>query len=1235
MRVQKLRAFLPVWVCDLFVLFTRVCFAGVEALVDALEDNRSLVHLNISNNNVAQKGIEKLKHLFEACLHDIEEFIFQEESVSDSLQINLLFSLNGKPMKLINFGAMLCLCGEKDWRLFYNAPLCFSAWCLFLNRTTDNRAGSDFPSDARTFVGKELLANLVRMRNGLTKNRSDSVCYVTRSDARDALRLAIGMVGTKINDVSGFQSKKSSDRPIHIKAGHNHREAAWLLDQMIGADGKRGIMISREKGFAGFGVYGFPDSSKPLSYWHEGPVDISQMDGERIRVDEADFLVDLWSCGEHCKIGSGMNSATARVMKDLIESHLFKHLQVAQTALLCALGHHWRIEHEHNVAGRLLNRNRYSCKIRQQDDVVPFDLVIRCDLDDEQPEDPNLDRILLVFEKHPDICNVNAKRHPVIEGSKAIGALGLAASNGMGRVITKLMDLKTKHEWDLVEDFDMEKRIQHFLDSSMKEPEKFWYQSNLHESEMCNDADASHVEADATNLSKCWKNAAAVDDTTGLSFLSFVCQTSPENVRHMMDYAMDICERTPGITFLPDKRGRLPTHFCAVNGHVDLMNMLLTCSWMPQESIPKLLDKKDDCGWSAMALAVANGHAEIIEMLLNKGASAVDPKVHADQHPLESLMSNAFELCLLQNNLINEVVEICEKEHKSKKAQVETLADEESSKQEQESKDTQLRSSEKETEKERSNLKAIVDGSKGEDDPHLKTPREMFTANVYAQVTDMFEEESFAALASLQTSLQKSEDVQAVFKNCEAVADQGETPASMRDSFVTRLLFERLTRTLVLITFITIVALHRAGKLTGEASTRFTNLLAGEIIFEQFPENATPLKVFRDIANIEDFWEWVAGPLLGTLWSDSGAVGKVSYLVGAVRFEQIRNIYGTCPVSGLLAPIPTNISQPCLSSIQDRASFGPNLTFAFDGRSHVTDIPAGDSEKAEKTLLDMKEADWFDDATRFVQIQFSIYNVYLDNLVSFLFKFDSSRSGDVRPMYRVVTITWGAHHGVESLIMFVFETVLLFITFFNTYRLMLMFELGSVEVRVPKVLVERLRENFTCLKNVKFTKTIRILKRKQDVHKDVAFRVLCMLLLDLWAVLGVYALVLKNTTHFNVGPEQYVDTGRIAFIYQLQNALMAMALVSAWLLLCTYLQLIPTLGPMIQAVNATMLNQRVLLFVVSVLLASCTFVRVRAHTHALVFSLFFSPCSFLFLALPPSLHSHEVYPRSLVNSAIL
>jgi ankyrin repeat protein/Ca2+-binding EF-hand superfamily protein len=648
---------------------------GATAITEALRSNRTLKHLNVSKNNIFEDGMAKFETLFSDSAHPIREFVFWEDSVPEKTLIDLLFSLNRKPMHLIQFGNLVTLKGEIDWKCFFYRPLCFAVWCQWVvtagleiasglkwkevGVTKSTRIGRserclcnlpladaltrkmeftseewnsfgirdlryyDFieaggsyfkpakpaltvPADADTMISNELIEQLIlhRISSGMNKDLKAPM-HVRRCDARDALRLAICML-----------------RPTRAADGLG--DSAWIIDQMLGRDGRLGIVLGTKQNFiATEPNYVFDRRTE--SYWNRS--EDATYSGRQVQVQEAEYLIDLWSIGEHTFMyETGASMEYNHVFSGLIDQS-FPWATGKHTALTLAVSHPWEVERDHRVAQRLLRRNRYhKCVLLDKNSESSYDYIIR-DRVMHDPDDignPNLERNLRVFEAYPDLCNINARREWGV--SVKLSALGLAVLHGMGEIVSILLRQNAMQHWE-------------FRDCSSSEiDESLSYEV---ETEACGQKDIEHV----------WNHSPIIDRDTGLSFLSLVAQAEPGSLAHMLEFAKGLVVHCPNLISVPDKKGRLPIHYCAVKGHSQLLRLMLrACS--SRERVFTILNKLDDDGFTALSLAVIHGQVEIIRLLLKHGAQVVPLK---EAQP--NLNSHAFELCLLQNIFLHREIE--------------------------------------------------------------------------------------------------------------------------------------------------------------------------------------------------------------------------------------------------------------------------------------------------------------------------------------------------------------------------------------------------------------------------------------------------------------------------------------------------------------------------------------------------------------------------------------------------
>ena len=319
------------------------------------------------------------------------------------------------------------------------------------------------------------------------------------------------------------------------------------------------------------------------------------------------------------------------------------------------------------------------------------------------------------------------------------------------------------------------------------------------------------------------------------------------------------------------------------------------------------------------------------------------------------------------------------------------------------------------------------------------------------------------------------------------------------------------------------------------------------------------------------------GPLLDFVWNEEdpdAAIGRYSYVVGAVRFRQKRNLFVDCASLGVVGPVSALVTQQCLDpSLQNRSVYGPDASFSFNEASgfHVSDITGADAGNAMEQIHALMHGMWIDSATKLVEVLLSVYNAQLDAMLSFTFRFTVPVSSEgLRPSSQIHLINWSSS-GPWAIFVTLMEVVLI---------------IGSF-VATPYLLF-RWWEDLTTRFHVKIPHMAQTLlgAKTELVLPSVNVRtakLFSLFLIDAWSVLQIETFFLKQTTDFSSGRDEFVNLQPLVAIKDTQSLLMSLALVLLWLLLCVDLQLIPILGPMIQAVISTMIHVRVIMFVLFVL----------------------------------------------------
>jgi ankyrin repeat protein len=821
------------------VSHNQISHKGAAAIAKALRSNRTLKHLNVSKNNISEIGMKEFEMLFSEPAHSIKEFVFWEDAVPEEARINLLFSLNRKPMHLIEFGKLVKLVDEQDWQYFFHRPLCYAILCqwVFPTRNYDKsnqQVGQEtVPAKSGTMISKELIEQLIRHRNSLAMKKHrlhyspekfTAPMHVRRCDARDALRIAICML-------------KSTG------AAGGSGDSAWMIDQMLGKDGHLGIMLETKRDF----IAREPTSAfdtRTASYWNQSDV---RCTGNQVYVQEAEYLIDLWSCGEQTNKMYEPGPNEASINSDLFANLItqrFRRATGRHTALTLAVSHSWEVERYSFVAQRILRRNSYhKCVIVDKNGESSYEYMIRDQLHHHEDEgNPDLERGLTVFEAYPDLCNINArweegdpskkesvKEDPSKKESVKVSALGLSVLAGMGDIVSIMLRKNAMHHWEYNES------------SSSGIDEILSYDEE---------------KVSLSQLEEFWNNSPIIDRETGLSFISLVAQASPTAIVYMIDFAKGLLEKERNLISVPDKKGRLPFHYCAVNGHTQLFRMMVNaCS---ADRVSAILNTLDADGYTALSLAVIHGQADIIKLLLKHGALVI-PSTKRER---VNLNSQGFDLCLLQNIFLDhEIKRIQEakppglkwKSVGSGKPHVGNEIDIKENK--------QLVAALEKKEIELRQQAEVIEFSRPEFDKLNATP----SHNSYIKLQDKYfqvveEPNRTAELRNLQLAFLRSEKIQSIINENEDENILPDQVTKVRNDFVWNLLVRRMLKHVFVLGFLTIVAFSHSGQLgpNRDGFTMFRALVQDNLMHESFPEGESPAKYFADIGDDGDFWEWVS-----------------------------------------------------------------------------------------------------------------------------------------------------------------------------------------------------------------------------------------------------------------------------------------------------------------------------------------------------------------------------------------
>jgi ankyrin repeat protein len=240
---------------------------------------------------------------------------------------------------------------------------------------------------------------------------------------------------------------------------------------------------------------------------------------------------------------------------------------------------------------------------------------------------------------------------------------------------------------------------------------------------------------------------------------------------------------------------------------------------------------------------------------------------------------------------------------------------------------------------------------------------------------------------------------------------------------------------------------------------RFNQHIIDKFTDEEFrAEDSHIKKTFFDIGNIEEFWQWVDGPLVNGLYEDGevrngrSMIDDVSSVVGSVRILQNRIAPSPCTNSiGIsMKNLPNGGCFNGGKAIWQTEPFGPAGKYKYtkpNSELYESDIrghwlwgyrysnggysillPGGNLTKAKQILRELKEESFVSikDGTRSIIIDFGIYNSHVDRVASVRLMVEFYPLGGTQPSSDLTVLEWEA---VEDSFKMEFMTNFLMIIF--------------------------------------------------------------------------------------------------------------------------------------------------------------------------------------------------------------
>lgn len=184
---------------------------------------------------------------------------------------------------------------------------------------------------------------------------------------------------------------------------------------------------------------------------------------------------------------------------------------------------------------------------------------------------------------------------------------------------------------------------------------------------------------------------------------------------------------------------------------------------------------------------------------------------------------------------------------------------------------------------------------------------------------------------------------------------------------------------------------------------------------EEFPwPTATVYKNFYDVANEQEFWQYMTEVFAPQLSSPNRLLDGASRLIGSARVRQLRVRTGGCPTTRLFEPMRCYSAYD--AKFESRAEFGNVSLAAFNWRSasQLGAIPVlgrtqsyvgggfaldlvGDAEQDVPALAQLQASNWVDAQTRLVVIDVTTFNQNINLFWTGQMLFEFLPSGGILP----------------------------------------------------------------------------------------------------------------------------------------------------------------------------------------------------------------------------------------------
>jgi Ca2+-binding EF-hand superfamily protein len=1098
------------------------------SLAEALRINRTLLRLNLKKCDISVTGLEELCRLFACCEHAIQEFLFEDLKLSELERLALLFSLNRKAMKLIDIAGVITLASNGfDWKAFFQSPLIFCIWYTYFQITNTGYQNDTFSKHlfhVNTKIDNILITLLIQSRNKFG-NLSESEATRKNSLHANFIQMCEASVTGKIA-LPGTLHKGTNDR--------TYSKLKMPLVSDLDARDSLCLALSMLKVCVNFEDEENNDDSKSLlrsSHAKRGKNSLLWIINQMIGEDGTDGIVYEEKSISPAKAVSRGN-ALVNSDKNLTSAFLDSQFLNSESESL----RHCERLHSATV-GHL--RDLWSCSLYRAISEIQKG-IIRTHLPHA------LENVTAL------LCALQLGRK--LEGEHSI-CRRLLLRNRCKRC--RLIDNSTGLHYAVIisqniDDADQTRDERAELDEL--QPICKYYLVNP---DLCNinarlksrgfelgQNNAKHSSENQINLdapieAECREGALALAAKHGLDNIVKLLLELGAAHEWEIDECVSLAAEKAGDS---EKNLKLLTYVCkSPPGAEDGMLSYACDLWTKLRRCVTY-----DSGFERFPIhfSCVNGHCNIIGSMIreNDPLSFLNRMDSSGWTPLSLAAVHGHVNCvtLLLENKAQPILQMSKIEQKEQKGMMNKPSREEFG------------------------WNAITDWKLLYSNTHSVVLLQLFCLkNLESTLhfTDRMAESRAKSddqkknQRGVLINYQRPQDLKQAIQTSEALLECLCLTDSVRKEtniWILAYLVKRTAVYLIALIAVSVLALDRQNLLSTEA-LNIRSVYENNLFESNFPEDTLDAITFSGIQQISDFWDFVQGPISSLVWpfdSNESQINYESRVLGAVRFWQTRRLLGPCPELLGLADFNSFAAERqliCRQSEMSTLPFGPNRTYPFDhtSRGYVIDVPSGNFNVSHSIIQDLIMGDWVDSSTQSLRVMFTLYRPSQNIFHFFSLNMDAAVSAFFIPSFAITSVDWKSYSERSPVIL-------------------------AIDVALFLFCIWRTVRTFSSRKALE-----KVIHRK----KFAVLRIFMVLFFDMWYALRIVCIVLEQSTVLPHNSTVFVDLNNFSTLRRVQRPFLSLGVVSLWLYSFRYLELTPTLGPMIQAVTATLTHERVSTFV--------------------------------------------------------